>query len=265
MTGGAIPFDPASMSGDRLTSEGKAFLTNSETKEAICRPKSLAQVHRDGLDQYDAIFVPGGHGIVVDGPKDHRLKETVEHFWAAGKVVAAVCHGPAGLVHANNTERKPIVRARRVTGFSNSEEHEVGRDKAVPFLLEDRLKELGGLYEKGADFAAHCVRDGQLITGQNPASSKAVADAVVEALLPGIGPQHGKGQGEGFHHRGHPVSNEYHHDHRDDHPGPPGSRSDVSRHPQAHMSQWHSPLRQNTHPPDEKRHSVHPDKSYTAT
>jgi len=125
----------------------------------------------------------------------------LEQMWAKGKVVSAVCHGPAGLVSACDTHGNSIIKGRRVTGFSNSEEKAVGKDTVVPFSLEDRLKELGGEYECGEDWSVYHVRDGNLVTGQNPASSKAVAEVVTDLLAPGIEPQHGKGPGEGLHHR----------------------------------------------------------------
>jgi len=120
-------------------------------------------------------------------------------MWSAGKVVAAVCHGPAGLVSACDADGTSIVNGRRVTGFTNSEERGVGKDGLVPFLLEDKLKELGGAFEGGPDWAAFCVKDGHLVTGQNPASSTLVAEAVADIVAPHTEPQHGKE--EGFHRR----------------------------------------------------------------
>lgn len=122
-------------------------------------------------------------------------------MFAKDKVVSAVCHGPVGLVSAQQPSGDPIVKGKRVTGFTNSEEVAVGKDKLVPFSLEDKLKELGGLFECGEDWGSHAVRDGQLVTGQNPASSQRVAELVIEALMPHPSPVHGKGENEGFHKR----------------------------------------------------------------
>ena len=132
----------------------------------------------------------------MDGPDSAELKTLLERMWAAGKVVSAVCHGPAGLVSACDTNGDSILKGHAVTGFTNSEEKAVGKDGLVPFLLEDRMKELGGLFTAHPDWEPHAVRDGQLVTGQNPQSSRAVAEAVAEAVAPGIQPQHGKGEGE---------------------------------------------------------------------
>ena len=100
----------------------------------------------------------------------------------AGKIISAVCHGPAGLVAAKNPEGQPLVQGKRVTGFSNTEEAAVGKTKVVPFLLEDKLKQLGGTYERGDDWSAFAITDGHLVTGQNPQSAKKVAEHVIAVL-----------------------------------------------------------------------------------
>lgn len=200
--GGEIPFDPASKAGDFCTPEATNFLNDKEAQEKVNNSKPAADM-LGSVEEFDAIFLPGGHGIVYDGPKSKELKELLEKFWAAGKVVSAVCHGPAGLVTACAADGNSIVKGKQVTGFTNTEEIAVNKQDAVPFLLEDKLKELGGLYERSeGDWASFVVSDGQLITGQNPGSSKAVAEAVIEAVSPGLsGPVHGKTEGEGFHKR----------------------------------------------------------------
>ena len=113
---------------------------------------------------------------------DPDLARLVERFDREGKIVAAVCHGPAGLVSAKKADGTPFVADRRVAGFTDSEERAVGLDQAVPFLLETRLKELGGKHEGGPDFAPFALRDGSLVTGQNPASATPTAELVMEAL-----------------------------------------------------------------------------------
>lgn len=203
VSGGEIPWDAASAEegSDFFTPEAQGFLSNSDVQQAIKSTPSVEQVLAGGVEVYDALFIPGGHGICFDGTSS-GVKQVVEAFWAAGKVVSAVCHGPAGLVTAVTPNGDSILKGQEVTGFSNAEEVAVGKDKAVPFLLEDRMKELGGSYSCGPDWAPHAVASGKLITGQNPSSSKLVAELVIEALAPGITePVRGKGPGEGFHTR----------------------------------------------------------------
>jgi len=201
VAGGAIPWDEASQSGDFFTPEAKAFMANAEAKTAITHTPSAEEVLSAGIDSYDALFLPGGHGICFDGTGD-SVKRVVEAFWAAGKVVSAVCHGPVALTTAKDANGDSIMKGRQVTGFTNAEEVAVGKEKAVPFLLEDRMKELGGDFISGPDWHPHAVASGKLITGQNPASSKRVAELVVEGVAPGLKePVHGKGEHEGFHHR----------------------------------------------------------------
>lgn len=131
---------------------------------------------------YDAILLPGGHGTMFDYPQNAALARLVVDFDAPGKVVAAVCHGPAGLVGARKADGTPVVAGRRVAAFTDSEERAAGLDKAVPFLLETRLKELGARHESGPDFKPFALRDGNLVTGQNPASAEPLAKLVMEAL-----------------------------------------------------------------------------------
>ena len=140
--------------------------------------KKLADI---GLD-YDAYFVVGGHGVVFDLGTSAESGALLGRAFDAGRVVAAVCHGPAALVPAKTKDGASIVRGRRVAGFTNEEEDAVGLTNVVPFPLETKLKELGGKYESGPKWGSFAVRDGNLVTGQNPASSGAVAKLVVEAL-----------------------------------------------------------------------------------
>jgi putative intracellular protease/amidase len=130
---------------------------------------------------YDAVFYPGGHGPLWDLAEDPISIALITAFALAGKPVAAVCHAPGVLRHVV-VDGAPWVRGRRVTGFSDSEEEAVGLTRIVPFLVEDELKRLGGRYEKAADWQSLAVTDGRLITGQNPASSSAVAHALLNLL-----------------------------------------------------------------------------------
>ena len=131
---------------------------------------------------YDAIFYPGGHGPMWDLAEDPRSIALIEDFYRSGKPVAAVCHAP-GVLHRVQFQGQSIVKGKRVTGFTNGEEEAVHLTKVVPFLVEDELKRLGGLYEKAADWASFVITDGRLITGQNPASSRAGAEALLKRLV----------------------------------------------------------------------------------
>ena len=129
----------------------------------------------------DAVFYPGGHGPMWDLAEDPPSIALIEAFWDAGKPVAAVCHAP-GVLHRVQSQGQPLVKGKRVTGFTNGEEEAVHLTRVVPFLVEDELKRLGGLYEKAADWESFVVTDGRLVTGQNPASSRAGAEALLRVL-----------------------------------------------------------------------------------
>ncbi|MBX7098715.1 MAG: type 1 glutamine amidotransferase domain-containing protein [Myxococcaceae bacterium] len=173
--GGPAPVDPKSEK--EPSAETKAFLADTAAVEKLKHTLPLGEV-KGG---YDAVFVAGGHGTMWDLPTSADVARVLSEAWKAGKVVAAVCHGPAGLVGVKDAAGQPIVKGRRFTAFSNEEEAAVGLTKVVPFLLETRLAELGGTYERGPNWASHAVRDGRLVTGQNPASSKAAAQEVLVA------------------------------------------------------------------------------------
>jgi len=180
IAGGKIPVDPHSLNENGGNPESVArFL-----KDKAAMAKLEGSYKLDGISpsSYSAVFLPGGHGTMWDLPKSNELAALLSNAWAAGKVVAAVCHGPAGLVNAKDTNGQPLVAGRRVSAFTNSEEEAAGLTQKVPFLLETRIRELGAHYERGADFQPFAVRDGNLITGQNPASSERVAQLVLEAV-----------------------------------------------------------------------------------
>lgn len=119
---------------------------------------------------------------MLDMPENSCVGKILSDFWGQGKIVSAVCHGPGALLGATDPSGDPLVKGKRVAGFSNTEEEATGNTKNVPYLLEDKLKEQGGLYERAADWAPFAVQDGNLITGQNPASSKPVAELVSASL-----------------------------------------------------------------------------------
>jgi putative intracellular protease/amidase len=180
IAGGKIPVDPRSLkpAGENDASVERA-LNDATFQRLIAEPPKFDTLDASG---YDAILLPGGHGTMFDYPQNAALARLVADFDAAGKVVAAVCHGPAGLVGARKADGTPVVAGRRVAAFTDSEERAAGLDKAVPFLLETRLKELGARHESGPDFKPFALRDGNLVTGQNPASAEPLAKLVMEAL-----------------------------------------------------------------------------------
>ena len=177
--GGQPPLDPKSMEKEYQTAATERFRADKEAQAALANTKKLMEI---SPADYDALFYPGGHGPIWDLAEDRNSIALIETMYAQGKPVSAVCHAPGVLRHAKSPDGSPLVRGKSVTGFSNSEETAVGLTDVVPFLLEDELKKRGGTYSKGADWQSYSVRDGNLITGQNPASSEAVAKAVLAQL-----------------------------------------------------------------------------------
>jgi putative intracellular protease/amidase len=177
--GGQPPLDPASDEEDAQTDATMRFYEDSEAQAALANTRTLSEVR---VEDFDAVFYPGGHGPLWDLYQDATSIRLIEDFVKADKPVAAVCHAPAALVNVRSDLGAPLVNGRRVTGFSNSEEEAVGLTEVVPYLLEDILKEKGGQYSKGDDWAPFVVVDGKLITGQNPASSEAVAQELLKLL-----------------------------------------------------------------------------------
>jgi putative intracellular protease/amidase len=137
---------------------------------------------RVNQEDYDTVFYPGGHGPMWDIAEDKNSIKLIESFLAAGKPVALVCHTPGALRHVKTPAGKPLVEGKNVTGLTNGEEEEVGLTKVVPFLVEDELMSLGATFSKVKNWGVHTIADGQLITGQNPASSGPTARVLIEAL-----------------------------------------------------------------------------------
>jgi len=180
--GGELPIDPNSIKppGENPPLV-EQFLDNSEARRALNWSPALAEVD---WQAFDAVFFPGGHGTMWDFPENELVERIVAAFLAADKPVAAVCHGPAALVSAREADGTPVVAGHTVSAFTDSEEHAVGLTEIVPFALETRLRDLGATVKTGPDFEPLAVRDGWLITGQNPASSQQVAQLLLEALAP---------------------------------------------------------------------------------
>lgn len=177
--GGQPPLDPKSDDESSQTEDTRRFKNDADAQKALANTVKLSTVN---ADDFDAVFYPGGHGPLWDLTNDEDSVALIEAFWKADKPVAAVCHAPSVLLNARNEYGEPLVKGRKVAGFTNSEEEAVGLTNVVPHLLEDALKEKGGDYHKGEDWAPFAVSDHRLITGQNPASSKPVAEALMAQL-----------------------------------------------------------------------------------
>jgi len=177
--GGAAPIDPSSDSPDAATSDTDRFNKDAEAKERIANTKVLASIN---ADDFDAVFYPGGHGPLWDLANDKTSIALIEKFNSQQKPIAFVCHAPAALKDVKDANGNPLVKGKKVTGFTNTEEAAVQLTDIVPFLVEDMLNENGGIYSKKEDWAAYAIKDGNLITGQNPASSELVARKLIEGL-----------------------------------------------------------------------------------
>jgi putative intracellular protease/amidase len=177
--GGQPPLDPKSDLPESLTELTKRFRKDKAAQAELANTKKLSDV---SADDFDAVFYPGGHGPMWDMPDNKISIALIEAFVKADKPIGAVCHAPAAIVNVRGKDGEYLVKSKHVTGFTNAEEEVVGLSNVVPFLLEDRLKERGGLYSKGADWAPYVQVDGKLVTGQNPASSRPAAQELLKLL-----------------------------------------------------------------------------------
>ena len=171
--GGQPPLDPKSDEPGAQTEATRRFKSDEEAKQALAHTRILSSMD---ADTFDAVFYPGGHGPLWDLAEDRASIAMLEETYAAGKPVALVCHAPGALRHVTTADGAPLVKGKRVTGFSNAEEEASQLTHVVPFLLEDELARLGAHYRKGPNWGSFIQADGNLITGQNPASSAAAAD-----------------------------------------------------------------------------------------
>lgn len=176
--GGEPPKDPRSEDPSAATEDTKRFDKDAALQEKLKNTRKLAEV--DQAD-YDAVFYPGGHGPLWDLAEDKNSIALIESFYKHDKPVAFVCHSPGALKNVK-VDGEFLVKGKKVTGFSNTEEEAVGLTDVVPFLLEDVLKSNGGTYSKIENWQPYAVEDGLLITGQNPASSKLVAKKLFDRL-----------------------------------------------------------------------------------
>jgi len=177
--GGQPPIDPKSAEPVNQTEATHRFDADDALKSALSHTLKLSEI---SADDFDAVFYPGGHGPLWDLTNDNDSIKLIEAFWKSKKPVASVCHAPSVLLNVKDENGQALVKGKHVTGFTNTEEAAVQLTDIVPFLLEDELKDKGGIYSKKADWTSYVVTDGLLITGQNPASSKEAAEKLLTLL-----------------------------------------------------------------------------------
>jgi putative intracellular protease/amidase len=180
--GGAPPADPESVDHENSsdTPESvKRFLDDLQAADKLEHSLKLEDVI---ADDFDGLYLPGGHGTMWDFSNNKTLAKLVSDFWSQGKIVASVCHGAAGLLDAIDINGEALVKNREVNSFTDEEERKIKKDSIMPFLLESRIRELGGKFEKVDPFQGIVVTDGQLITGQNPPSAPKVAYQMLNQL-----------------------------------------------------------------------------------
>jgi len=177
--GGQPPIDPNSAAENAATASTNRFDKDEATKKKLANTLKLEDVNQN---DFDAVFYPGGHGVLWDLVEDKKSISLIESFYNEGKPLAFVCHAPAVLKNVKGKDGKPLVNNKKVTGFTNEEEAAVQLTEIVPFLLEEMLKNNGGIYSKIGDWQPYAVEDGLLITGQNPASSEKVAELLAKKL-----------------------------------------------------------------------------------
>ena len=178
LKGGQPPIDPKSDLPENKTPAMERFKKDEMAQEALAHTVQLADVN---AEDYDSVFYPGGHGPMWDLAESPVSIALIESFYNSGKPVAMVCHAPGVLRHVTY-KGEPIVKGKRVTGFTNGEEEEVQLTHVVPFLVEDELLRLGAIFEKVSNWQPFSIVDGRLITGQNPASSTTTAQSLLKFL-----------------------------------------------------------------------------------
>ena len=177
--GGQPPIDPKSELPDFQTEATHRFDKDEQLKSRLAQTLKLSGIN---ATDFDAVFYPGGHGPLWDLANNSDSIKLIETFYNQQKPLALVCHAPGVLIKTKKTNGEPLVKGKAVTGFSNTEEEAVQLTNVVPFLVEDELKKLGGVYSKGADWGSYVIKDGLLITGQNPGSSAEAAKELLRTL-----------------------------------------------------------------------------------
>ena len=176
--GGQLPVDPKSDLPENQTSAMTRFKKDKAAQQALANTLKLADMK---AEDFETVFYPGGHGPMWDLAEDPISIALLESFYNSGKPIALVCHSPGVLRHVTY-KGEPLVRGKRVTGFTNGEEEEVNLAKVVPFLVEDELMRLGAVFEKVRNWQPFSIVDGRLVTGQNPASSTSAAQTLLKLL-----------------------------------------------------------------------------------
>ena len=178
--GGWVPIDAASLAPDSMNEACWRYYGDP----AYCHHYLRDSLAADDVDpsQYEAIYFAGGHGVLWDFPTSTALASIAEAIWAAGGVVSSTCHGCAGLLGMRASDGAPFVAGKHLTGFSNEEEQACGLADAVPFSTQDALQEQGAGYQAAKPFSVHVIRDGNLVTGQNPQSAATVAKKVLNLV-----------------------------------------------------------------------------------
>ncbi|GAC1382131.1 MAG: type 1 glutamine amidotransferase domain-containing protein [Ginsengibacter sp.] len=177
--GGQPPIDPKSSEPESQTDATRRFDDDKEVQGKLANTKILSELRSD---DFDGVFYPGGHGPLWDLTNDQDSINLIQSFWKARKPVAAVCHAPSVLLNVKDEKGDYLLKGKNVTGFANSEEQAVQLTDIVPFLLEDELKSKGATYSKKEDWSSYVVKDGLLVTGQNPASSAEAAKELIALL-----------------------------------------------------------------------------------
>lgn len=177
--GGPAPIDPKSRDAVNATASTRRFDADPKANAMLDNTKRLADLNPDA---FDAVFFAGGHGTVADFPTDASVRAIVEKFYADGKPLSAICHAPACFINTKKPNGEPLIAGHRFTCFSNEEEISIGLEHVVPFLVETRLRELGGRPRCEPPFTSNVIIDQHLITGQNPASAIPLAETVITQL-----------------------------------------------------------------------------------
>jgi putative intracellular protease/amidase len=177
--GGQAPIDPKSNEASYQTESTKRYFTDAKTQLVLSKTVKLSNVNQK---QFDAVFYPGGHGPMWDLANDENSVALIQSFYNQNKPIAFVCHGSAALINVKTQQGEYLIKGKNITGFCNTEEEAVQLTSIVPFSLENKLKDRGAIYKKGADWSSFTIVDGLLLTGQNPQSSEEVAQKLFDMI-----------------------------------------------------------------------------------